>query len=91
MIGRVVLVIGACSFMLGCLGLPSEQWVARHYEAEHPGAKVVNVTKTSESRGGLPESLVRFHIEYMTADKKITHDTWTYGRVAEGWLRGANN
>lgn len=44
----------------------------------------MKVTKTSENEGNLVDVRVRFQIDYVGSDKRIKHDTWKYGRVAEG-------
>jgi hypothetical protein len=89
---RFVAFVALCFALCGCLSLPSEQWVAHRYEFEHPGAKVISVTKIIENESDYLKARARFHIDYnVSSDRKIHHDTWTYGHVAEGWLRRGVN
>jgi hypothetical protein len=86
----LICLVGA--LLVSCLSLPSEQTVARMYEREHPSAKILSVTKTTENKADPLKAHVRFYISFTNPpDPTIRHDLWTYGRVAEGWLRGANN
>jgi hypothetical protein len=42
----------------------------------------------TENEVDLVKARVRFHISFTNPpDPTIRHDLWTYGRVAEGWLR----
>jgi hypothetical protein len=66
--------------------LPTDQQVARRYEHEHSGRKVVSVTQTTE---GVPFGMrTTFHVSYSEPNTpSLKRDTVKYHQVVEGWVR----
>ena len=72
--------------LAGCAALPNEQQVARRYEREHPGRRVVGVATSSEGEG--MRQIVDFQITYADSEASTPRtDHIEYGRAPEGaWL-----